>query len=89
MTLRDRVWSTVLIELRRRGKFRISELPFDEGERHTTRRVLKEMEEKGWLGRESPRAATWRIGELGELYLNVPEDHIERAWSRNPESKHD
>lgn len=83
MTLRDRVWNTVLLQLRRTGKFRISDLhQFDDEQLHTVRRVLREMEELGWLARESKRAATWRIGEKGELYLNVSRKHIKQAWDR-------
>jgi hypothetical protein len=80
MTLRDQVWHEVLLELRKTGCFRISELPFDEGQRHTVRRVLREMEEMDWLARESTRAAIWRMGEKAELYLNVSRDHIKRTW---------
>ena len=80
MTLRDNVWSTVLLQLRRTGQFRISDLPYNREQRHTVRRVLREMEALGWLGRESKRAATWRIGEEAELHLNVSRDHIDRAW---------
>lgn len=81
MTLRERVWDTVLKQLRKTGKFRISDLPFDEGERHTVRPVLREMEALGWLARKSKLAAIWRIGENAELYLNVSRDHIKEAWS--------
>jgi hypothetical protein len=80
MTLRDRVWDASLKQLRKTGKFRISDLPFHEKQRYTVRRVLREMEIQGWLARESPRAATWRIGEQGKLYLNVSRDLIKDAW---------
>lgn len=80
MTLRDHVWSTVLLQLRRTGQFRISDLPYDDEQRHTVRRVLREMEALGWLARESKRAATWRIGEEAELHLNVSRNNIEQAW---------
>jgi len=80
MTLRDKTWSVVLLELRRSGRFVISDLPFNDEQRHTVRRVLREMEAMGWLARENNRAATWRIGEKAELHLNVSRDHIDRAW---------
>ena len=80
MGIRDEAWSAVLLELRRSGQFRISDLPFNDEQRHTVRRVLREMESLGWLARESKRAATWRIGEEAELHLNVSRDHIEQAW---------
>lgn len=69
MTLRDDVWNSVLRQLIKTGKFKISDLPFDESKRHTVRRVLREMEELGWLSRENDRSATWRMGELAELHL--------------------
>jgi len=64
MTLRDQVWDAVLKQILKTGYFRISDLPFDEGQRHTVRRTLRVMEEQEWLSRENNRAATWRMGEL-------------------------
>jgi len=81
MTLRDSVWNETLKQLIKTGRFRISELPFDDSERHSVRRTLKQMEEMGWLARESNRAAIWRMGEMSKQHLNVSEEHIERAWS--------
>jgi len=43
MTLRDDTWNAVLVQLRKTGQFKISDLPFDESKRHTVRRVLREM----------------------------------------------
>lgn len=79
MTLRDEVWNAALKQLVKTGSFRISDLPFDESERHTARRVLREMESLGWLSRENKRAATWRMGELAELHLNVSAQKIQAA----------
>ena len=79
MTLRDEVWDAVLKQLVKTGKFKISDLPFDEGQRHTVRRVLREMEDIGWLRRENNRAATWRMGELAEMHLNVSAEKIKEA----------
>jgi predicted transcriptional regulator len=81
MTLRDQVWDAVLKQILKTGYFRISDLPFDEGQRHTVRRTLRVMEEQEWLSRENNRAATWRMGELAELHLNVSADKIEAAKS--------
>ncbi|MUV56236.1 hypothetical protein [Halogeometricum sp. CBA1124] len=55
-------------------------MPFEKGERYTVRRVLREMESMGWLARESPRAATWRMGEQAKLHLNVSSDLIRESW---------
>lgn len=81
MTLRDDVWDEVLTTLTNRGAFKISDLPFQEKQRHTVRRVLREMEEMGWLRRESPQAAFWRIGSKAELLLNIDEEVLEEARS--------
>lgn len=79
MTLRDEVWNSVLKQLVKTGNFRISDLPFNESQRHTVRRVLREMEDLGWLERENKRSATWRMGEMAELHLNVSADKIQQA----------
>jgi ribosomal protein S19E (S16A) len=79
MTTRDKVWNTVAHELKNRGKFKISELPFEENQRHTVRRVLKEMEDIGWVRRTSEQAAIWRLGPVAETLLDVDEDVVSRA----------
>lgn len=79
MTIRDEVWHEVMKQLVQTGYFKISDLPFEEGQRHTVRRVLKEMEERGWLERENERAAIWRIGETGRLHLNISAEKIRQA----------
>ncbi|MFC7018391.1 MULTISPECIES: hypothetical protein [Haloarcula] len=79
MTLRDSVWHAVMKQLIKTGQFRISDLPFNESQRTTVRRTLREMEKQKWLSRESDRAATWRMGELAELHLNVSADKIKAA----------
>jgi hypothetical protein len=79
MTLRDAVWNSVMKQLIKTGQFRISDLPFNESQRHTVRRTLRTMEELEWLSRENDRAATWRMGENAELYLNVSADKIKAA----------
>lgn len=79
MTLRDDAWDAVIKQLVQTGQFRISDLPFDEPQHHTVRRVLREMEALGWLRRTSKRAATWRLGEQAELHLNIPANNIRDA----------
>lgn len=73
MTVRDQVWDKVLQLLVEEGEFKIGDLPFEEGKRHTVRRVLREMEEMGWLSRETNRSKTWRAGEIARLHLNLEE----------------
>lgn len=79
MTLRDEVWDECLTVLKSRGKLKISELSFDEEQRHTVRRTLREMESLGWVTRESEQAAIWRIGSKAELILDLDEDTIENS----------
>lgn len=79
MTLRDEVWDAVLMELTNRGKLKISDLPFEEGQRHTVRRVLREMDDLGWVRRESKQAAIWRLGPKAEMVLNVSPEVIEAS----------
>lgn len=71
MTLRDDVWNEVLETLIEEGKFKIGDLDFDESERHTVRRVLRNMEELGYLRRESEQARIWRAGPRAKDTLNL------------------
>ena len=79
MTLRDDVWDEVLTTLVNRGKFKVSELSFSRSQIHTVRRVLKEMEEKGWMMRESEQGAIWRVGSKGELLLDIDSETLEAS----------
>lgn len=76
MTQRDEVWNKALQLVKSQGKFRISELEFNDGQRTTVRRTLREMEQFGWIGRKSQLDATWRLGEEGKKSLNVHPDII-------------
>ncbi len=76
MGQRDVVWSEVLQVVKSHGKFRTSDLEFEDEQRATVRRVLREIEKYGWLGRESKLDATWRLGEKGRKLLNVHPDII-------------
>ena len=71
MTLRDQVWNSVLHRLTENGRFQISDLPFNESQRHTVRRTLREMEDFGWLKRTSETGKTWYAGELAEEHLQL------------------
>lgn len=74
MTLRDEIWDEVLLTLIEKGRFKISELDFTEGERHTVRRVLREMEDLGWLKRTSDRGRIWWAGDLVDEHLKLSEE---------------
>lgn len=73
MTLRDEVWDAALEEIISEGKFLISDLPFEQSERHTVRRVLKELESKDWVTRNNPQSKTWRAGEKAKEMLQLTE----------------
>ena len=62
MVLRDEVWDTALLALTTKETFKTRELGFTASETQTVKRVLKEMEQMGWLQRDSPRAHIWRPG---------------------------
>jgi hypothetical protein len=79
MTLRDEVWNNVLQRLLKTGKFKATDLQFSETQRHTVRRVLREMEDMHWLTRDSDRSSTWRMGENAKIHLDAAPDTIERA----------
>lgn len=79
MTLRDEAWNTALEQIVKTGKFKLTDLPFKESERHTVRRVLREMEAYNWLARESEHAAIWRAGPKAEMLMNLSEEKLELA----------
>lgn len=74
MTLRDDIWDQALEVINEQGVFKISDLPFSDSQRHTVRRVLREMEDKGWLTRKTPQAKTWVAGERAKEQLNLSEE---------------
>jgi len=71
MTLRDDVWDATLRQLQEEGSFVISDLPFDESQRHTVRRVLREMEDRDWLTRENKQQKTWYAGKTANNLLQL------------------
>jgi hypothetical protein len=79
MTLRDESWNAALEQIVRTGKFKLTDLPFRPQERHTVRRVLREMEQYDWLQRESEGSSIWRAGPKAEMLMNLSEQKIELA----------
>ncbi|QPV64515.1 hypothetical protein I7X12_07855 [Halosimplex litoreum] len=79
MTLRDECWTIMLEQIVRTGKFKLGDLPLKDSERHTARRVARQMQEYDWLTRDSPSAAIWRAGPKAEMLLNLSEDKLELA----------
>jgi hypothetical protein len=74
MTLRDSVWHEAILMIYKKDSFKISELPFEEGQYHTARRVLRSMEEKGYLMRTSQGSSIWRRGPLADALI------AEQSW---------
>jgi len=64
VTLRDDIWSRILLKLRLLEPFRIQELGFGESERHTAGRVLREMEQMGWIYRGTEGSPIYQPGVL-------------------------
>jgi len=81
MTLRDEIWNDVLSRLVHEGKFKISDLGYDKSQRNTVRRVLREMEDQGWLSRESEQSSIWRLGPKAEMLMSVNSDVIRESQS--------
>lgn len=69
MTLRDKVWDAVLDTLNDEEAFKVKDLAFDESKRHTVRRVLRRMENHGWVSRETPKSSIWCRGPKYEEQL--------------------
>lgn len=83
MTMRDDIWNAALEQLVATGKFKsihiMTNLGLEEAQRQTVRRVLREMEEQGWVERETEQSSIWRLGWKGRHFLNVSEETIEQA----------
>ena len=75
------MWDAALTTLVNRGKFKLSDLSFDESQTATVRRVLKTMIELGWLKKDSKGSSIYRLGPKAELLLDVDEEIIESANS--------
>lgn len=62
-TIQREVWSSAFDLLIENGEFTISDLNgFDNSEKYTVNRVLKHLEELGWLERDSPNGTVWYAG---------------------------
>ncbi len=74
MTVRDRIWDATLELLYQRPipfqAWRVRDLAdLDESSDRTIRRTLREMEDLGWLSRESSEAHYWKPGPKAEKML--------------------
>lgn len=81
MTTRDDVWNAVLDLVAEEGAFRRSDLPFDDSQRHTVRRTLKQMEELDWLYRTDEMSPIWRAGPKAKNRLRLSEKARDAADS--------
>lgn len=79
MTLRDDIWDEAIEVINEQGVFMISDLDFTESQRHTVRRVLRDMEEKRWLTRKKPQAKKWVAGEKAKAQLNLSAEAMAQA----------
>ncbi len=79
-TLRDQAWNAAMEQIVKTGKFKLTDLPFKQSERHTVRRVVRSMEAYSWLQRDSEHSSIWRAGPKAELLMNISQDKLE--WSR-------
>lgn len=71
MVSKGEVWSAALVELCESGEFVVSDLGFDDDDRHVVRRALKEMNNNGWVTSDGMRSAIRKPGELAEKYLQL------------------
>lgn len=74
MTTRDQAWNAILHQLLEKNEFKMSDLPFDQRQHHTVRRVLRYMEDQEIVERESPQHKIWKLGPEGEKILNKPSE---------------
>ena len=77
MTLRDDAWNAIFLTLTRQNEFKLTDLPFKESERHTVRRVAREMEQYRWIERESPQHARWKAGPRFKDLARVADERLE------------
>jgi hypothetical protein len=61
------------------GKFKLADLPFKPSERHTCRRVLREMESYSWLSRDTEHSSIWRAGPKAEMLMNLSQEKLDLA----------
>ncbi|TKX86730.1 hypothetical protein EXE43_06780 [Halorubrum sp. SS5] len=77
MTLRDTTWHTVLLTLTRQDEFKLTDLGFKDSEKHTVKRCLRELEEYGWIERDSPQHSIWRAGPRFKALARVADERLD------------
>jgi hypothetical protein len=79
MTLRDEAWNALLEQTVMTSKFKLTDLPFKESEKHTLRRCVRQAEEFGWLERTSEHSAIWRAGPKAKMLMNLSDEKLRLA----------
>lgn len=74
MTVRDDVWDEALETAAEQGKFTIEDLSLDEDERHIARETLRNMEEFGWLERDTPNSSIWMASDKVDSGLSESDE---------------
>jgi hypothetical protein len=79
VTTRDEVWAAALETVSAKGRFKRAELGFDDEHRHTVRRTLGQMEQRGWLWRTGKYSPFWRAGPKARARMTLSEEALEAA----------
>ncbi|WP_255192723.1 hypothetical protein [Natronobeatus ordinarius] len=62
---RDWAWTEILDHLSAEGNVQIKRMSIPDHRKQTVRRVLRNLEDKGWLYRESPQKETYYPSDAG------------------------
>ncbi len=87
--LKSKVWNHVMFRAVKGTSFEINDLPFQPGQHAIVRRTLREMEQIGWLERESKRDSVWHpglttAGSTSEQLTVPPSMSVEQNPEPNP-----
>lgn len=66
--LADEAWESVLLTLKKKGQFRLSELPFEGGELVSISIKLRHLEHTDWIEREGD---VWKPGEKARRLMDL------------------
>lgn len=87
ISLKSKVWSHAAFRAVSNTSFEIDDLPFRPGQRATVRRTLREMEQLGWLVRESNQDSVWHAGPTTAGFTSKqPTGAVGECVKHTPES---
>lgn len=87
ISLKSKVWSHAAFRAVSSTDFGIDDLPFRSDQRATVRRTLREMEQLGWLVRESNRGTVWQAGPTIDRFTSEqPTRSVGEPVNRTSES---